>query len=113
MTPETQPCEFCYMNPPWEATEDGELKFLPVPDALPGDVLCAECRRQANEWSQSWKTHNEESHQAPWKHDCLCCSMEAYAEEKERNWQAHLAQCEACQNDDVKGHVREGHRDLL
>ena len=105
-------CEFCYMNPPWEATEDGEITFLPVPSALPDDTLCADCRQQNDDWARAERKHREEKHQAPWEHDCLYCSLTAYEEDRERNWQAHLAGCQACQDDDEKGHVQEAHRDF-
>lgn len=90
-------CELCYMNPPVNTTEDGGVTFLPVPEALPGDDLCADCRQQSDGWARNMKRHQEENHQAPWEHDCQMCSLDAYTEEQEKNWQAHLARCEECQ----------------
>lgn len=90
-------CELCYMNPPCDMTEDGDVTFLPVPEALPDDTLCADCRQQCDEWDESEKKHREENHQAPWKHNCMMCSYAAYADDREEAWQNHLARCRACQ----------------
>lgn len=105
-------CELCYMNPPHDITEDGEVKFLPVPEALLGDDLCADCRQQSDEWSRAEKSHRDENHQTPWDHDCVACSLASYSEEGEKAWQAHLARCEGCQNSPPDSHLREAHRDL-
>ena len=82
-------CELCFMNPPWEATS--------VPEALPNDTLCADCREQCDSWDRAAKVHREENHQAPWEYNCEMCSMAAYEEDRAKAWQAHLARCEACQ----------------
>ena len=89
-------CELCYMNPPHDATEDGEITFLPVPEALPGKDYCEDCQQQADDLARAGQRHVRENHQAPWEHNCMICSMHAYGDERERNWQEHLAQCEEC-----------------
>ena len=105
-------CELCYMNPPVDLTEDGGVTFLPVPEALPNDDLCADCRQQSDEWARDMRRHLEDNHQSPWEHNCQMCSLDAYSEEQEKNWQAHLARCKECQESPPDSHVREAHRDL-
>ena len=100
------------MNPPHNITEDGEVVFLPVPTALPGDDLCSDCRQQSDEWSKAAKRHREENHQVPWQHDCLVCSLDAYSEEREAAWQAHLVRCKECKDVSDDSYVREAHRDF-
>ena len=110
-TGERAECELCYMNPPCDLTEDGDVTFLPVPKALPDDTLCADCRQQCDEWGRAARKHLAENHQAPWGHDCMMCSMAAYGEDKERVWQEHLARCRECQDSPPYSDLREVHRD--
>jgi len=105
-------CELCYMNPPHSITEDGDVTFLPVPEALSGNTLCADCQQQSDEWARDEERHREENHQTPWEYDCQMCSLNAYNEEREKSWQDHLSRCAECRNSPPDSHLREAHRDL-
>ena len=96
MASDTRPCDLCFMNPPCNMTVDGDVTFLPVPEALPDDTLCVDCREQCDSWERDEKRHREENHQAPWEHNCEMCSLNAYAEDRDRAWKTHLTRCEEC-----------------
>ncbi len=90
-------CELCEMNPPADLTEDGEVTFLPVPEALPGKKLCKDCQQQSDQWGQDASKHIIKNHRPPYDHNCQMCSMALYTEDQERTWREHLARCKECQ----------------